>query len=240
MQQRDSSAYRPDLYEFSYPDGSGTYYWHLARKLLVRRKLLELGLHAGRILDVGCGTGGVVEYLRRARFDCFGSDLSQPPVVRDARAYVFTGVDALELPMAFRETVDALLLLDVLEHLRAPQAFLRSAKRRFPRLKSIIATVPAGWSNYDEHFGHVVRYDPESIARVFNEAALCVREVGFFFHSLYWPLRLSLLLSRSRGVAVAVPKYPSVHRIAATLFDVEQQLVPRTWRGTSVLVIAAV
>ena len=53
------------------------------------------------ILDVGCGPGLMVGYLRQRGYDCRGCDLGSPTVIETARAAVWTETDALQVDADF-------------------------------------------------------------------------------------------------------------------------------------------
>ena len=74
-----------------------------------------------------------------------------------------TATDARQLEVAQRNEVRTILLLDVIEHLEDPVAFLAELRSHFPALRHLLLTVPARqelFSNYDEFNGHFRRYDP--------------------------------------------------------------------------------
>jgi SAM-dependent methyltransferase len=82
-----------------------------------------------RVLDVGCGVGQVVARLTEAGFEAYGVDVSEPNI---ARARQFSGRCALydgrhlPFPDAHFASVGA---LNVLEHVEAPEAFIRELSR---------------------------------------------------------------------------------------------------------------
>ena len=66
-----------------------------------------------------------------------------------------------DLPEEERRGVTTLLVLDVIEHLEDPIAFLREVLSSFPDVSSLIVTVPAReelWSAFDDFYGHHRRY----------------------------------------------------------------------------------
>ncbi len=104
---------------------------------LVARALRENGISPKSICDVGCGAGRVLLELRRVYPDAelFGFDIA-PAAERfwaepqSAGAHLTVG-DFLAVN---RRTYDVLLMLDVLEHLGDPRAFLiavRGAARHY-------------------------------------------------------------------------------------------------------------
>jgi len=177
----------------AHPPGVEAIYWHRARNRILFRKLSKHLGPADSVLEVGCGPGVVVAYLRERGVACTGVDLAaQANIVPAARKHVEGGVDAFDLPQQRRAAVSALLLLDVLEHLPAPGDFLARCENRFPALRTILITLPARpevWSTYDDYYGHYARYTLESLPQLGVPSSFRLLDCGYFFHGLYWAAR---------------------------------------------------
>jgi SAM-dependent methyltransferase len=90
------------------------------------RYLLRYKLPPGKVLELGCGHGGFVALLRAVGFDASGLELS-PWLSQFARNTfdipVLVGpVEAQNIPPA---SLDAIVLMDVLEHLPNPESTMR-------------------------------------------------------------------------------------------------------------------
>lgn len=96
-------------------------WWNAGMRELAERMLLRAGLPAhGRLLDVGCGSGQTMGWFRRRwpGWVTLGLDVARDGL-EAARAGGEVGVlagSALDLPLA-GATVDAVVMLDVLQHL---------------------------------------------------------------------------------------------------------------------------
>jgi SAM-dependent methyltransferase len=230
-----------EQYAAALPQGIGRNYWHVARNRILWNKLQRTLRPSSCVLDVGCGPGIVVDFLRRKGVDCFGSDLGTPvPESAAVAPYLYLGQDAFQLDASFRERVDTLLLMDVLEHLPEPQEFLRTATSAFPNLAAIHVTVPARmeiWSNYDEYFGHFRRYSLASVAELATLSGLRVAESGYAFHGLYAAARAAKLVSNRRSTKLAAPGLPLAHSILGAMFELEHRVLPAGLKGSSIFAL---
>lgn len=99
----------------------------------VARILRENGLQPSSIVDVGCGAGGVLAALRREfpSAALAGFDLA-PDASRFWAAHAGAGIrcEVADFIADSTERFDALLLLDVLEHVADPAAFLHGLRDR--------------------------------------------------------------------------------------------------------------
>ncbi len=237
----ETTAYREEQFDASYPEGVGSHFWNLARNQVVRRKLRGPDGARPVVLDVGCGRGATVEFLRAAGIECLGVELARTSVAEALRPYVSVGIEATDLPVATRETIGTILLLDVLEHVREAEAMLRRLRQAFPRLRRLVATVPARqelWSNYDEFFGHQRRYDLVELGLLLEALEPSELTVGYFFHALYLVVAAQKWLVGRRTVTVRPPRPRFLHRALAQCFSREAELLPGAWPGSSAWAVA--
>jgi hypothetical protein len=239
------SVFRDEQFQNNAPDRVDTHYWHRARNRIVERLLgPRSALGDGLALEIGCGRGVVVSYLRRRGWPVWGVELGQPAPLDDAVApYLHLGRDACALPGEFRAQVRILLLLDLLEHLADPASFLQSCTAAFPACQHLVVTLPACaelFSNYDTYYGHHLRYDRRTLEALAAGAALSVVRWEYFFHLLYLPARLLAALGVPRSVVMTPPRGPALrlaHRGLGALLAAECHLVPARVRGTSLAAV---
>jgi SAM-dependent methyltransferase len=224
-----------DALQFSLPYAPGVekHFWNYARNRIIERVLRRISAKtsagATLVLDVGCGPGIVVDYLRRAGLDCHGVELGHPQLRPGLEGHVTIGLDATQLPLALREQVAAILLLDVVEHIEDPGAFLQTLLSAFPRLAHVVMTVPARmelWSNYDEFYGHFLRYSRRTLLLLADTAGLRPLELKYIFIGLY---PVMWLLSRFVGKRSLEAKPPSglaafFHLLLGKAFSAEERL----------------
>ncbi len=162
--------------------GDGTArHWYYRAKLAALTDALA-GLPPGIVLDVGAGSGFFARSLleRGAATQAVCVD---PGYAADHDETVATR------PLAFRRELpaaaaDAVLMMDVLEHVADDGALLRSAAGRLAPGGRIVVTVPAFqwlWSGHDVFLGHYRRYTLGRLERLLRDAGLRVE----FAHYLY-------------------------------------------------------
>jgi glycosyltransferase involved in cell wall biosynthesis/2-polyprenyl-3-methyl-5-hydroxy-6-metoxy-1,4-benzoquinol methylase len=109
---------------------------------------LERVPQGARVLDLGCAGGYMGEVLRRER-GCHvtGVDMFPLGLGVELDRFIEHNLDAGPPPVAF-EDYDCVLMLDVIEHLAAPEAFvdaLREAMKRADHARLIVSTGNVGF-----------------------------------------------------------------------------------------------
>jgi 2-polyprenyl-3-methyl-5-hydroxy-6-metoxy-1,4-benzoquinol methylase len=108
------------------------------------RSLLQFKLPAAKVLEIGCAHGGFVAMLRQAGFDATGLELS-PSIVRLATETfdvpVLTGpIEDQSIPL---NSLDAIVMMDVLEHLPDPLETLGHCLKLLKPDGILLAQTPA-------------------------------------------------------------------------------------------------
>ena len=218
----------------AYPPGVEDHYWHVARSRILLQLLKQVG--GVRVLDVGCSRGILVNYLLHCGIESYGVDLALTEIPDHLRDRIFLGLKAEDLPLALRNSIDTILLCDVIEHLPDPDAFLASLCRAFPNLSALVITVPARkelWSNYDEHFGHYRRYDLGELLRTVETAGFKPVRISYLFRLLYLPARALLRFRGKRDTKFAAPRSRLLHRLIALAILLEWACLPAKVFGSS-------
>lgn len=199
------------------------------------------GLDRGRILEIGCGRGIVVNYLRHKGLDCHGVELSRIEIHDESLdGYVHAGMDVFTLPKEFRESIETIMLLDVIEHLPDPLNFLIRIRQHFPNVQAWILTAPARqelWSNYDEFYGHYARYDIKAIHDLLERFGVRSLDVRYFFHCLYLPAKIMIAFKGIRDIRIKAPS-PWLGWIQSALTGLcvlDYLCVPSSVPGTSII-----
>lgn len=97
-----------------------------------------------RVLEVGCGLGYLTYALRRAGYDALGLDVSPEAVASATRAFgQFYRAESIESYAAkCPDTFDAIVMVEVIEHLEDPVKVLQGAMRLLAPGGSVIVSTP--------------------------------------------------------------------------------------------------
>jgi ubiquinone/menaquinone biosynthesis C-methylase UbiE len=174
---------------------AGGHWWYRARRALVAQ-LLDGRVPAGGVaLDIGCGTGEVVDLLARLGAGvAAGTDLSDH-VLHHALGGGRTGRGAILASAAERlpfggHRADALTSLEVVEHLDDDLGALREYHRVLRPGGTLLVTVPSYqwlWYHQDDLAGHRRRYTRRSITALVEAAGFDVERASYYFSFLVPP-----------------------------------------------------
>lgn len=135
------------FYRSEYPVRFGVEAEPAARRAVLGRLVQGLGPPpaAGRLLDVGCGPGGLLEEAARGGWRPLGLEVAEAPARAAATrtGYPVVQADAARLPVRDR-ALDAVVLANVLDHLADPAAALAEARRVLRPGGRIAVRVPNG------------------------------------------------------------------------------------------------
>jgi hypothetical protein len=237
------TAFSDEQFDKIYPPGVERHYWNRCRNRVIERALRRSGAE-GPLLEVGCGKGLVVHYLRAQGFDIHGVELAPVTPLAGMEAYVRTGLDVMALEDAEAVRYRTVLLLDVIEHLPDPSGFVAMVRRKFPHVENILVTVPARqelFSDFDRFNGHFRRYDGQAVKA--HLAGPGVRELqwSYVFHALYPVVRLQLASKGQREMGFTSPRGPLwqfAHVCIGAFLYLDHLLLPSRWKGTSIIAVA--
>lgn len=140
----------------------------------VRRALQDAGVRRGTLLDVGCGEG----HLRRFVVDLFdryiGTDIIRYERFPSDAEFVTTDLETGRVPVD-DGSVDAVVAVEVIEHLENPRAFVRELAR---------AVRPGG----------IVLVSTPNQLSALSLLTLAVKRRHAAFQDVHYPAHLSALL----------------------------------------------
>jgi SAM-dependent methyltransferase len=178
------------------------HWWYRVRRDILSAMLARLALPDGaRLLDVGCGTGGMGEVL--ARFgQAVGLDRAPAALALAAqRPYRLRVGAALDRPLPLAaDSFDLVGAFDVLEHLDDDAALARELYRATRPGGHAVVFVPAFrllWGYNDEFSHHRRRYTVTGLRRVMESAGYRAVESGYFNLLLFAPTLAARLLQRA-------------------------------------------
>jgi SAM-dependent methyltransferase len=152
--------------------------------------------------DVGCGEGYLAERLARAGLTGWGIDPSADAVALAQERFERMNLDGVRFwqsdlfdPKLPRAEADAVLLLEVLEHLEDDTGALERLRDLVKDEGYLVLSVPAHqklWDHSDEAVGHVRRYERKELLGKLETAGWApqlVYNYGFPLINLMRPLR---------------------------------------------------
>ena len=156
--------------------------------------LREVG--ARSVLDMGCGNGSFSALLQSQKFEVVGCDASASGISLARQAH--PTIDFVEyeisnpLPASFAGAYDAVVSLEVVEHLMQPRYLVSRAYSALHPGGALILSTPyhGYWKNlglaltnkFDAHwhplrdFGHVKFFSRETLSQLVGEAGFSVRD----------------------------------------------------------------
>jgi SAM-dependent methyltransferase len=242
-----------DLYE-EFAAVERDHWWFQGRRAIVEdvldRWLPPSSSSPRKILDIGCGTGEMLEMLTRFG-DVVAMDASEAAVAHCRRRFgdtvnVTTGVVPDDLPVG--PSFDLVSAFDVIEHLDDDADALQRLRSVLMPGGTIIVTVPAFqslWSVHDDRNQHRRRYNAPLLTTRLVDAGFTVRFMSYF-NSLMFPaiaaVRLIQRLQTTERATsnVALPPRP-VNAGLRRAFAAERALLRRGRLpfGTSIVAVAA-
>lgn len=220
------------------------WWWRAREDILVGELLERLPKKSGlSILDVGCGDALFFERLRQ-----FGEvegvesdpDLVDPSGPSRARITVAT-FDASFQP---GKNYDLILMLDVLEHLDAPEEALRHGLSLLKPGGIILVTVPAFmmlWTHHDRLNRHRTRYTKDSFGRLAKSSGMDVLASRYLFTWLAAAKLATRMMEALLPAEPRIPRIPSplVNGLLYRISRVEEKLFRKLGLpiGSSLLVV---
>lgn len=217
----------------------------------LKRQIPDIG--GCRMLEIGCGNGSVLSFLKRNGINIEGGD----PFIEGLRfCRQRTGtvplyqMDILALP--FRNDFDIIGLFDVLEHIDEDEkALLEVGQALKPRGK-ILLTVPAHkflWSYFDMSSAHKRRYSRKELITKLERNGFTINKISYYVFLLF-PLFLSIRVfsnilwhgggKRNVKTSLEVKTIPVVNEILLLFMRAEKRLLRylNLPLGASLLVLA--
>jgi 2-polyprenyl-3-methyl-5-hydroxy-6-metoxy-1,4-benzoquinol methylase len=145
------------------------------------QRIVALDFAGKRVLDIGCGTGGLGEIVEQAGGEYYGGD-NHSHVLRFAESRPgrrFLQCSGVDLPFRNR-SFDYIFAFDIIEHVsggrRDQHRFLRELTRVLKPLGMIFLTTPNRWYPWE---GHTQLYFPQYLPSFMRDRYIGRRNPGF-------------------------------------------------------------
>lgn len=228
-------------YGARYEDLYRHHWWWRAREAAILLELRRLRPEGGfgRILDVGSGNGLFFDRL---------SELGEVEGVEPDAALLDPegpwrgAIHAVPFDAAFQPAhrYDAVLLLDVLEHLDDPAAALCLAVELLAPGGVIVCTVPAFqwlWTSHDVINHHRRRYNRPEFRKLAMQAGMRIDRERYLFQ---WMVPAKLLVRLLERFSKAPPRLPSIPpeplngflRLISRIQERVTSVIPVPWGGS--------
>ena len=211
-------------------------WWFVGRRAILEGVLIRYLLPAGsrQILDVGCGTGGMLPML--SRFGQVRGMEHEPLGVEYCRtAFPQFEVRQGDIPADVPSDglLDVVTAFDVIEHIDDDQGALESFRAALQPGGRAVVTVPALswlWSDHDIVNGHKRRYTRDMLVRAFERSGFEVIHVSSFNTILLPVVAAARLVQRIRRPPVELHSdftmpSPWMNRMLIRVLSSERSLV---------------
>jgi hypothetical protein len=212
------------------------FFWHVVRSRFVLQALRR-HQKTRSVVDIGAGAGvffrHYLDAFPGARY-CF----IEPIPVLQRHLAAQPGCEAvldLHAPLA----QEAVVLLDVLEHLEDDRAFIADLQARMSSGSLLVLTCPAFqllWSDWDKKLGHRRRYTLRGFRSVVSAAGFEVLESRYLFHLFMLPALWRRLFPGEGSEFPVLP--PAANRALTRWGLLELKWLKWLPFGTSVAIVA--
>jgi SAM-dependent methyltransferase len=183
----------PDEFRKMAATEDSLWYYRALHRHVVRSLAAALPETGARVLDAGCGTGGLLRRMHGAQPDWVLTGIDVSPLAvelarqRTASSVTAASVDAL--PFADEE-FDAVASCDVLCQVEEPEKALREFHRVLRPNGVVVLTMPSYqwmYSYHDREVGNLRRYSRREVASLLREAQFDVVS-NTYWNTLPFPL----------------------------------------------------
>ncbi|OHB65935.1 MAG: hypothetical protein A2Y76_11840 [Planctomycetes bacterium RBG_13_60_9] len=185
------------------------HFWFIGRREIILDALKRHvpDLSNKKMLEIGCGNGNILHYLReRTELQLAGADLFMEGL-RSCRSKVnipLYQIDATLLP--FHNCFDIIGMFDVLEHIQDDGRVLEECRKALKEHGWLILTVPACrslWGPFDECSHHQRRYVRRELCEKLKHAGFAIERAPHFMFFLF-PVVYALRVLRGRFGRAAI------------------------------------
>ncbi|MBN2604122.1 MAG: class I SAM-dependent methyltransferase [Candidatus Thermoplasmatota archaeon] len=166
------------------------------------------GINHGRLLDVGCAYGFLLEAARNRGYQAYGVDVSS--AIQFAKKKGFDVYETDFMNMSIKDNFfDVITLVDMIEHISRPKDLFRRINRSLKVGGAVFIITPDVFSlsrkmlnNYWFHFKHehVSYFCPNSLSTLLSETGFELRYIGLGYKHLSYQYIVNHFLKYNRGL----------------------------------------
>lgn len=210
----------------------GSYWWHVAKRELALELLRKHCPAPGRLIEGGVGGGGNLAAFRAAGYEVAGFDVMEESVRHCRSVGLAAEVHDLQEPWPVPSRhAQAVVMLDVIEHVPDPVRVLRNAGAVLAPGGGIVVSVPACpllMGPWDRMLGHYRRYTMSELRRQARAAGLRVAWASYWNAFSLPPalvVRTAEKLVKYQRTAEFPPVAPWLNRLLIACARVERRLM---------------
>jgi len=212
-----------------------THWWYRVRRKIaidiLKRLIKKNDGSVVKILDVGCGAGGLLKELQQFGV-VYGIDIANQVVeFCKNRGIPNVGIGSItDIPHP-DNSFDFVFALDVVEHIQDDESALHELYRVLRLGGYAIISVPAFqslWGVTDELSHHVRRYNRHQIVEKLKKAGFKIERVTYFNTLLFLPIAFIRLIVRIFGIKMKSENVSLgfVNELLYYTFNIESKLLP--------------
>lgn len=228
------------------------YWWHKGKLSLIESLYRKYtgGKKDMNILEVGCGTGEILNLARKwGRVTGVDSSSEAIAVCRKRGFKNLYSADFNQLDMSKEyDSFDLVLALDVLEHIRDDVKVMKKVYKLLRPGGLFFITVPAYkflWSTHDEALHHLRRYHSLEINQKVRDSGFRILKSTHFVTALFFPIATVRLLNnfirrKAYPKTHYVPLPKRINDLFSGLLGLESKLIEKFYLpiGTTLVVVA--
>lgn len=213
------------------------HWWFQARKNVVL-SLIERyfnGAGQAKILDIGCGTGMMLNYLLKYG-EAWGIDNNLRAVeyarIKCPKASIILGTVPQDLP---DDKFDLITALDFIEHIYDDRGILGAMANNLKEKGILAITVPAYqslWTSHDDLNFHKRRYLAKELKDKIEKSGLAMRKISYYNTFLFPPILAAKIFIRLLLNDKMTPHFGKnppprlLNRTLQSIFSSEKTILP--------------
>jgi ubiquinone/menaquinone biosynthesis C-methylase UbiE len=216
------------------------HWWFAERRNLLRVWATQFPRNTN-LLDIGAGVGTQSRLLKNEfGFDVIAVELSTYGSNKCRNSGLQTLQESAINLSSKDGTVDAVIAMDVLEHIQEDRAALLEINRVLKSNGKFFITVPAFkfmWSKHDEAVQHVRRYSKREITQKLRESGFLVTNIRYW-NSILFPLAVARRVFNLGNSDLALPpKFLNI--LFGRVVAIERKIcILNKFPGTSIIIAA--